>query len=101
MIDHFHCNNKSVSQDEDLSPGTKKKMQKPCFTAVRKKKIVDYRICIVWLVWMEDCLTYENNGGATYENTSNFTLRSFIVIRKKFIQVIVLIQKIIKLKVQK
>ena len=38
MIDHFHCNNKSVSQDEDLSPGTKKKMQKPCFTAVRKKK---------------------------------------------------------------
>ena len=25
MIDHFHCNNKSVSQDEDLSPGTKKK----------------------------------------------------------------------------
>lgn len=25
----------------------KKKMQKPCFTAVRKKKIVDYRICIV------------------------------------------------------
>lgn len=82
----------------------KKKMQKPCFTAVRKKKIVDYRICIVWLVclvWMEDYLTYENNGGATYENTSNFTLRSFIVIRKKFIQVIVLIQKIIKLKVQK
>lgn len=50
---------------------------------------------------MEDYLTYENNGGATYENTSNFTLRSFIVIRKKFIQVIVLIQKIIKLKVQK
>ena len=50
---------------------------------------------------MEDYLTYENNGGVTYENTSNFTLRSFIVIRKKFIQVIVLIQKIIKLKVQK
>ena len=68
------------------------------------EKIVDYRICIVWLVclvWMEDYLTYENNGGATYENTSNFTLRSFIVIRKKFIQVIVLIRKIIKLKVQK
>lgn len=50
---------------------------------------------------MEDYLTYENNGGATYENMSNFTLRSFIVIRKKFIQVIVLIRKIIKLKVQK
>ena len=84
-------------------PAQKKNMQKPCFTAVRKK-IVDYRICIVWLVclvWMEDYLTYENNGGATYENMSNFTLRSFIVIRKKFIQVIVLIRKIINLKVQK
>ena len=52
MIDHFLCNNcKSVSQDEDLSPGPKKntKIQKPCFTAARKK-IVDYRICIVFLV---------------------------------------------------
>ena len=81
----------------------KKKIQKPCFTAVRKK-IVDYRIFIVWLVcvvWMEDYLKYINNGDVTYENTSNFTLHSFTVIRKKFIQVIVLIQKIIKLKVQK
>ena len=80
-----------------------KKIQKPCFTAVRKK-IVDYRIFIVWLVcvvWMEDYLKYINNGDVTYENTSNFTLHSFTVIRKKFIQVIVLIQKIIKLKVQK
>ena len=103
MIDHFHCDNKSVSQDEDLSPGTKKKCKNRA-SPLCGKKIVDYRICIVWLVclvWMEDYLTYENNGGATYENTSNFTLRSFIVIRKKFIQVIAVIRKIIKLKVQK
>ena len=104
MIDNFNCNKKSVTQDEYLSPGKKKKNAKTVLHRCAEKKIVDHRICIVWLVclvWMEDYLTYENNGGATYENTSNFTLRSFIVIRKKFIQVIVLIQKIIKLKVQK
>ena len=105
MIDHFHCNNKNVSQDEDLSPGTKKKNAKTVLHCCAEKKwLIIGSICIVWLVclvWIEDYLTYENNGDATYENTSNFTLRSFIVIRKKFIQVIVLIWKIIKLKVQK